>query len=97
VKDSTKPLVPAKAGTQSHKQELDARFRGHERKTGVLAGNTMANPVDYAINHARLTIAALAFLLIAGLVAYLTIPKEAEPDVKIPIIYTLLSQRGISP
>src|SRR3954468_10787093 len=57
----------------------------------------MANPVDYAINHARLTIAALAFLLVAGLVAYLTIPKEAEPDVKIPIIYTLLTQRGISP
>src|SRR5215210_367165 len=57
----------------------------------------MANPVDYAINHARLTIAALAFLLIAGLVAYVTIPKEAEPDVKIPIIYTLLTQRGISP
>src|SRR5437588_2432047 len=56
----------------------------------------MAHPVDYAINHARLTIAALAFLLIAGLVAYVTIPKEAEPDVKIPIIYTLLSQRGIS-
>jgi hypothetical protein len=24
------PLVPAKAGTQG--QELDARFRGHERK-----------------------------------------------------------------
>jgi multidrug efflux pump len=57
----------------------------------------MANPVDYAINHARLTIAALVFLLVAGLVAYLTIPKEAEPDVKIPIIYVLLSQRGISP
>ena len=57
----------------------------------------MANPVDYAIDHARLTIAALAFLLIAGLVAYLTIPKEAEPDIKIPIIYTLLTQRGISP
>src|SRR5215218_7369370 len=57
----------------------------------------MANPVDYAINHARLTIAALAFLLVAGLVAYLTIPKEAEPDIKIPIIYTLLAQRGISP
>ena len=57
----------------------------------------MATPVDYAIDHSRLTIAALAFLLIAGLVAYLTIPKEAEPDVKIPIIYTLLTQRGISP
>jgi multidrug efflux pump len=57
----------------------------------------MGNPVDYAINHARLTIAALAFLLVAGLVAYVTIPKEAEPDVKIPIVYTLLTQRGISP
>src|SRR6186997_1767517 len=57
----------------------------------------MANPVDYAIIHARLTIAALAFLLVAGLVAYVTIPKEAEPDVKIPIVYTLLTQRGISP
>ena len=57
----------------------------------------MANPVDYAISHARLTIAALVFLLIAGFVAYVTIPKEAEPDIKIPIIYTLLTQRGISP
>ena len=41
----------------------------------------MANPVDYAISHARLTIAALAFLLIAGFVAYVTIPKESYPSV----------------
>lgn len=53
--------------------------------------------IEYAINHARLTIATLLFLLIAGFVAYQTIPKEAEPDVKVPIIYTQLSQRGISP
>src|SRR5262245_8164055 len=53
--------------------------------------------IDYAISHARLTIATLMFLLTAGLVAYVTIPKEAEPDVKVPIIYTQLTQRGISP
>jgi multidrug efflux pump len=57
----------------------------------------MSKVIDYAIGHARLTIATLAFLLIAGFVAYQTIPKEAEPDVRIPIIYTLLTQRGISP
>jgi multidrug efflux pump len=57
----------------------------------------MARLVDYAISHARLTIATLVFLLAAGFVAYLTIPKEAEPDVKIPIIFVQLSQRGISP
>ena len=57
----------------------------------------MANPVDYAISHARLTLATLAFLLIAGFSAYLSIPKEAEPDVKVPIIYVSVTQRGISP
>ncbi len=53
--------------------------------------------IDYAIGHARLTIATLIFLLCAGMVAYVTIPKEAEPDVRVPIIYVQLSQRGISP
>ena len=53
--------------------------------------------IDYAISHARLTIATLLFLLIAGFVAYETIPKESEPDVKVPIIYTSVTQRGISP
>src|ERR671911_2895060 len=53
--------------------------------------------IDYAIDHARLTIAMLLFVLAAGLVAYVTIPKEAEPDVKMPMIYVQLAQRGISP
>src|SRR6202158_3689498 len=57
----------------------------------------MSALIDYAIDHARLTIATLVFLLCAGLVAYVTIAKEAEPDVKIPIIYVQLAQRGISP
>jgi multidrug efflux pump len=53
--------------------------------------------IDYAISHARLTVVTLLFLLAAGFVAYVTIPKEAEPDVRIPIIYVQLTQRGISP
>src|ERR1700755_1432489 len=57
----------------------------------------MSRFIDYAIGHARLTVATLIFLLSAGFLAYLTIPKEAEPDVRIPIIYVQLSQRGISP
>jgi multidrug efflux pump len=57
----------------------------------------MFRMIDYAISHSRLTIATLIFLLLAGFVAYRTIPKEAEPDVKVPIIYTQLTQRGISP
>ncbi|MGI6244221.1 MAG: efflux RND transporter permease subunit [Pseudochelatococcus sp.] len=57
----------------------------------------MAGPVDYAISHARLTLAVLVFLLIAGAMSYISIPKEAEPDVKVPIVYVSVTQRGISP
>jgi multidrug efflux pump len=57
----------------------------------------MKTLVNYAISHARLTLALLIFLLVAGFSAYQTIPKEAEPDVKVPIVYVQLSQRGISP
>lgn len=57
----------------------------------------MRNPIDYAISHARLTMATLLFLLVAGFSAYLTIPKEAEPDVTVPIVYVNVTQRGISP
>ncbi len=57
----------------------------------------MGAMINYAISHARLTIAALLFLLVAGFIAYGSIAKEAEPDVKVPIIYVQLTQRGISP
>src|SRR6201989_3610413 len=57
----------------------------------------MSRLIDYAISHARLTIVTLVFLLLAGLTAYVTIPKEAEPDIRIPIVYVQLTQRGISP
>lgn len=57
----------------------------------------MQTLVNYAIGHARLTLTTLLFLLLAGFVAYVTIPKEAEPDVRIPIVYVELQQRGISP
>ncbi|PHP66057.1 MFS transporter [Zhengella mangrovi] len=53
--------------------------------------------VGYAIRNARLTISVLLFLLAAGAMAYIAIPKEAEPDIQIPIIYVSLSYQGISP
>ena len=41
----------------------------------------------------------LAFLMIltAGVISYIDIPKEADPDIPIPIIYILLKHDGISP
>ncbi|WP_367717462.1 efflux RND transporter permease subunit [Nitratireductor sp. GISD-1A_MAKvit] len=53
--------------------------------------------VRIAIQNARLTLSILLFFVIAGALSYVSIPKEAEPDVPIPIIYVSLSYQGISP
>ncbi|HWK63726.1 MAG TPA: efflux RND transporter permease subunit [Rhizobiaceae bacterium] len=53
--------------------------------------------VGVAIRNARLTLSVMAFFLIAGALAYHSIPKEAEPDIQIPIIYVSLIYQGISP
>ncbi|MEW9805956.1 efflux RND transporter permease subunit [Mesorhizobium sp. ZMM04-5] len=53
--------------------------------------------VKLAIRNARLTLSVLVFLIIAGALAYRAVPKEAEPDVAIPIMYVSLVYHGISP
>ncbi|MBN9037240.1 MAG: efflux RND transporter permease subunit [Rhizobiales bacterium] len=53
--------------------------------------------VKLAIRNSRLTLSVLLFLILAGAVTYQSIPKEAEPDVAIPIIYVSLAYQGISP
>ena len=53
--------------------------------------------VKLAIRNSRLTLATLFFLILAGALSYQSIPKEAEPDVAIPILYISLSYQGISP
>ena len=54
------------------------------------------NIIDYAISHARVFFGILIFIIAAGSSTYISIPKEAAPDVNIPIIYVSLSQKGIS-
>lgn len=55
------------------------------------------NIIDAAMNRSRTVLSLLAFLLLAGAMAYVAIPKEADPDVNIPIIYVSMSLEGISP
>ena len=53
--------------------------------------------IDAAIAHARTVLSALALILICGAVAYVEIPKESDPDINIPILYTVMTHDGISP
>ncbi len=50
-----------------------------------------------AIDRSRTVVLVLAFILMSGYAAYQAIPKEADPDVAIPIIYVSISYNGISP
>lgn len=53
--------------------------------------------IDLAFARARTTISVLVLLLIAGTVAYVDIPKEAEPDINIPMVIVRAMHEGISP
>jgi len=49
------------------------------------------------MSRSRTVVLSLLVILVAGIVAYMTIPKEAEPDIEIPVIYINISHDGISP
>tara|TARA_R110002126_G_scaffold75469_28_gene188457 strand:- start:10831 stop:13890 length:3060 start_codon:yes stop_codon:yes gene_type:complete len=53
--------------------------------------------IQAAISRSRASLMLLLFLFIAGITAYQTIPKEANPDVAIPMMYVSMSLDGISP
>ena len=53
--------------------------------------------IDAAMARSRTVILGLISVLIAGVIMYVTIPKEAEPDIEIPIIYVYIEHVGISP
>ncbi|MCL5427346.1 MAG: efflux RND transporter permease subunit [Gammaproteobacteria bacterium] len=57
----------------------------------------MRQLINAALAHTRTTLLLLVGLLIAGVAAWQLIPKEANPDVTIPMIYVSLSLEGVSP
>ena len=57
----------------------------------------MRRLIEAAVQRSRATLMAFIFLMLGGLGAYQAIPKEANPDVTIPMMYVSLSLEGISP
>ncbi len=53
--------------------------------------------IDAAFTRARTIALVFVMLIIAGASSYFSIPKEAEPDVTIPIVYVSVIYDGISP
>ncbi len=53
--------------------------------------------IESAMSRSRTVLLSLAIVLIGGVAAYMTIPKEAEPDIEIPMFYVSIKLDGISP
>lgn len=53
--------------------------------------------IDAALSRSRTIITLLILLLIAGAIMYQVVPKESNPDVTIPIIYTSVSHEASAP
>lgn len=53
--------------------------------------------IDAAFSRSRVVVIALMMILGVGAIAYISIPKEANPEVPLPIVYVSTTVDGISP
>src|SRR5690606_29124460 len=67
------------------------------RCTATTTGSrTMERIVDWAAAHARMVIALILLTLGAGAMAYVSLPKEGEPDIEVPALFVSVPFPGIS-
>lgn len=57
----------------------------------------MAKLIEFALQKNRSVFIIFLFLMISGIVALNSMPKESEPDVAVPFIYVSMVYDGISP
>jgi len=57
----------------------------------------MYSLIEAAISRSRTTLMLFVLILISGTVSYITIPKESNPDITIPVAYVFVELEGISP
>mgnify|MGYP005838110271 CR=1 FL=1 len=53
--------------------------------------------IDAAIGRTRTVMTLMVLMVMAGVSAYVSIPKEADPDIQIPVFYISIAHPGISP
>lgn len=57
----------------------------------------MIDALEQIIRHRRTVLTIMIVSIAAGIFSYLAIPKEANPDIDVPVFYVSIGQQGISP
>jgi len=56
----------------------------------------MVNLIANLQNYPRSIFTAMVAMILAGIVAYTSLPKEAQPDIDVPVFYISIGQQGVS-
>ena len=57
----------------------------------------MIDALEAVLRRPRTVLTLMLVMTIAGVLAYIAVPKEADPDIDIPVFYVSVTQQGISP
>ncbi|MEO4044490.1 efflux RND transporter permease subunit [Hoeflea sp. CAU 1731] len=57
----------------------------------------MTSALQSIITRPKTVLALMVFMIAAGIMSYIGIPKEANPDIDVPVYYVSITQQGISP
>jgi len=57
----------------------------------------MISALEAILARPKTVLTLMVVLILAGLTSYLTVPKEANPDIDVPVFYVSVNQAGISP
>lgn len=57
----------------------------------------MISALDSILRRPRTVLTLMLVMILAGAFTYIAIPKEANPDIDVPVFYVSIGQQGISP
>lgn len=57
----------------------------------------MIGALQAIISRPKTVLTLMIVLVVAGIASYLNVPKEANPDIDVPVYFVTVSQQGISP
>ncbi|WP_350333750.1 efflux RND transporter permease subunit [Coralliovum pocilloporae] len=57
----------------------------------------MISALETILHRPRTILTLMVVMIVAGIATYIAIPKEADPDIDVPVFYVSVVQQGISP
>ncbi|MCB1421398.1 MAG: efflux RND transporter permease subunit [Nitratireductor sp.] len=57
----------------------------------------MTGALETILSRPKTVITMMIVMVIAGILSYISVPKEANPDIDVPVYYVSIGQRGVSP